>query len=424
MTRCSITGKDVESVKAAGITDIKVLKHTGVMFANLTPEQMNKLRSLGCTVERVQTIKTDITVPEPKAGVQTYTPQYLSWAAGMENVHNLTEPPLQGQGMNVAIIDTGIRETHQQINGRVAYRKNYTQDPMEDGFDHGTGVASILLAVAPGCNILNLKVMGTLGEGTTEEVVEAIEDCIDLWDTNPEIAPVVINLSVGAVDIGNPNDPLRVACRAALENRIWLSAAAGNMGPEPMTIVSPAVEKYVFATGSVGLEPFKVSNFSSRGPTVEGITKPDAVFFGENIQMASSQSDTATVGKSGTSFSTPFSTGIALLYLQGSAAYGGIAPIVGEQPELVGEAPPGYYPEWEVQISLQQLIDTYLGGICLKPEGVPAGKDDDYGFGVPMGTLMASAISSIGGISLAAIIPMIMMVGMMGIMMRTVTKEA
>ena len=295
---------------------------------------------------------------------------------------------------------------------------------MVDGFEHGTGIASILLAMAPLCNILNFKVLDSLGQGTTEEVIEAIDDCIDLWDTDPAIAPVVINLSIGATDPANMNDPLRVACRVALENRIWITAAAGNGGPGAMTVVSPAVERYVLCVGSVNPESLEVSDFSSRGPTAEGIIKPDVVFFGENIEMASSVSDTAVVGKSGTSFPAPFCAGIAVLYLEATAVYGGLSTITREPPEFVGDVPPGFEADLEVQISLADLIDNRLEGICAKPEGAPLGKDNAYGYGVPLGTLMAKAIAGPGVTSISAIIPMVMVVGMMGIMMKTVGEEA
>ena len=410
-------------MKELGVTGVKILKHTRIMFANLTEVQVRMLRAHRGTVERVQSVRPGVTVPPPIAGVRLYTPQELSVAAGFEEVRKITRPPLYGQGMNVAIIDTGIRESHEQINGRIAYSKNYTQDPMADQFDHGTGVASVLLAIAPQCNILNLKVLDTLGEGTTEEVIEAIEDCIDLWDTNPEIAPVIINLSVGAEDPGNPDDPLRVACRVALEARIWIISAAGNSGPEASTITTPAVERYVLCVGSVNPETLQVSSFSSRGPTVEGLIKPDAVFFGENIEMASSASDTAVVGKSGTSFSAPFCAGIAVLYLEGTAAYGGLSPITREPPEFVGDVPPGFETDLEVQISIADLIDNKLEGICAKPEGAPLGKDEAYGYGVPLGTLMANAIAGPGVAIMSSLIPMIMVVGMMGVAVKAASKE-
>ena len=64
----------------------------------------------------------------------------------------------------------------------------------------------------------------------------------------------------------------------------------------PGTINCPACEQYVMAVGSAHYLPesntFVVSDFSSRGPTQEGLVKPDVVLFGEDIVVASSQSDT------------------------------------------------------------------------------------------------------------------------------------
>jgi len=293
--RCSITGGNIDQLRGIGIDNVRVLPKTGVMFANLTQAQISELRSLNCTVEPIGSVKPSVWVPQPQPGAQLYTPEQLLDAVGIDDLRDITLPPLYGQGLNVAVIDTGIRHTHAMINGKFAYSQNFSHGPDGDGFNHGTGVASILLAAMPLCNLLDMKVLNDNGEGTTEEVIEAIESCISLWDASPEIAPIIINLSIGGTDTGNPNDPLRVACRAALENRIWVIAAAGNDGPEPETVKTPAVEKYVLAVGSVSPETLTVSVISSRGPARDGEIKPDVVFFGENIIVASSESDNAVV---------------------------------------------------------------------------------------------------------------------------------
>ena len=57
---------------------------------------------------------------------------------------------------------------------------------MEDGFDHGTGVASIAVAIAPQCGMVNLKVIDNSGNGDEESVVMGIDEAISLWDTNPD----------------------------------------------------------------------------------------------------------------------------------------------------------------------------------------------------------------------------------------------
>jgi len=384
--RYAIMGVTVQQVRSVGGTDIKEARRTGIIFATLNQDQVTRLRSLGCRVDQVGKVEATVmppivAPPVPVAAAPTYTPEQLFWAAKLEDLRSIVVPPVYGEGFNLAIIDSGIRETHTKINGRVAYSKNYTSDPMQDGFNHGTGVASIPAVLAPLCNILNMKVLDDEGKGSEEDVVLAIDDCIDLYDTDPSIAPTVINLSLGSPDDGNPNNVLRVACRAAIDRGIWVLASAGNSGPAPQTITCPACERYVGAVGSVSLEPFTISSFSSRGPTKEGLTKPDLVMFGENIQVASSESDTATVGKSGTSFATPFASSVALLTQETV-----IRLAIYQYP-----VPPGIVPG--VLDPVEEITDTWLPVMCAKPADAPVQKDNAYGNGMLLGDVIAQAIT-------------------------------
>lgn len=413
--RYTIVKATLEQIEAVGATAVKSTKSGSVVFANLSQAQVDKLTAQGCSVHLVAKVKADVTIPQPQAGEPTYTPQELVFVAGFEDIRSIMIPPLFGDGMRLAIIGTGIRRTHELINGRVVHSKNYTTDPGGDGFDHDTGVASIVLAVVPNCGILDLKVLNSRGEGTTEEVITAIDDCIALHDAQSEIAPHGISMSLGTQDIGDPDDPLRVICREAMAKGIWVGASAGNSGPNPGTITSPGCERHVFCIGSIGLEPFVVSDFSSRGPTLEGVTKPDCVFFGENINMASSASDTAKIAKSGTSFSCPFVTGIGMMYLQGIFQYGGVQYTT---------VPEGIDPSLGDLIAQDKMIDEYLSRISIKPTGGrPTAKDDDIGYGLPFGGLVAQAFTGAAGISIATILPAMVMIMMMGMMMKMMMKQ-
>jgi serine protease AprX len=394
MARYSITGTTTNIVASCGGQSIKEAKGVGVIFADLSPAQVEELRKKGARVVAVGGVKTAVTPPTPVEAAPSYSPNQLAALMGSEEARNLSSPPLYGSGYNLAVIDSGIRETHEQVMGRVVYSKNYTSAVMRDGFSHGTAVCSIALAVAPQCNILNMKVLDDKGEGTEEAVVMAIDDCIDMVDSGHEFAPHVINLSLGSEDTGDPNNVLRVACRAAIERRIYVSAAAGNSGPSPGTILCPACEKYVFATGSVKYLPdtksFVISEFSSRGPTKEGLVKPDAVMFGEDIIVASSESDTATAAKSGTSFAAPFSSGVAILYIEGTYR-------VASYTAGVGGTYPGFYAPGVLKepVTMEQLIDKWLPVFCVKPAGVSTTKDTSYGQGLPFGPLVLQAVQSV-----------------------------
>lgn len=415
--RYAVIGAKLQQVKDAGGTDIKEASSIGTLFADLTEAQVKQLQAQGASLTKVGTVKATVISPRPVAGVPTYTPQVLTLAAGLEDLRNSIKPPLYGQGINIALIGTGLRETHEKINGHVIYNKNYTSDPMEDGFDHDTGVCSIILAVAPLCSILNLKVLDDKGSGTEEEVVLAIDDCITMYDEKVEYAPSIINLSLGSPDDGNPNNILRMVCRAAVEKNIWVIAAAGNGGAAPGTIMNPACEAYVLAVGSVKYEPFVISEFSSRGPTIEGLVKPDGVFFGEDIEMASSSSNTATIAKSGTSFTTPFASGIIALYHESIVRFGGEARYGGKV-EYPSGVPAGIYTGAARIVTPQEMLDKYLPYICVKPQGVTAGKDNNYGYGLPFGPLISQGIGLKPAMDISSILEAVVMICMIGMMMK------
>lgn len=425
--RYSILKVTVDQVKSVGGINIKEMPNVKVIYADLTDEQKIKLATMGAIIAEIRQIKVSVMPPPTIAAIPTYTPQNVVTIAKFDDVRNLTVPPLSGVGVNVAIIGTGIRETHQLINGSVVYRKNYTASPMGDGFNHDTGTCSIILAVAPQCNILNLKVMDSSGNGTEEEVVLAIDDLIDMVNKKDTLAPSIINLSFGAPDSGDSNDVMRVICRAAINAGIWVVAAAGNSGPNTGTIMSPACEQYVLAIGSAkliqksdGNYTFQISDFSSRGPTVDGLVKPDAIFIGEDINMASSVSDSSTIAKSGTSFSTPFCTGLCILYLQNKV-------ISVQSAVTLLNIPISQYALSQVTIDV--VIDEYLKYFSIKPSGVASGKDNGYGYGLPFGDTVVKLIKTLTTPTLdissiiSAFMPMIVITGFSGMMDKMFTKK-
>ncbi len=402
-----------DEVRRCGGRNLKVASASKQVFCELDDTALTRLRVIGCIVSKVGGIKaTVISPPTPVAAAPIYSAAEFLTLVGFEELRQLFTPPIYGEGFNLAIIDSGIHETHEVIAGSVTFRKNYTSDPMRDGYNHGTGVCSIVLAVVPQCGILNLKVLDNEGFGTEEEVALAIDDCIGLQDTNPDIAPTVINLSLGAPDEGNPNNPLRVACRAAIERGIWIAASCGNGGPNVRTITSPACEHDVFAVGSAKYYEddggYSVSVFSSRGPTVENLIKPDAIMFGEDIEMASSSSNTATVAKSGTSFSTPIISGFGLLFLQAMSLVPTITQRFPVIPGVVELMPVG------------ELIDEHLPTICLRAEEA---KNNDVGWGMPIGSLVAQAIGVRPAIDISSIIGLVsplLVLSMLGMMIRVI----
>jgi len=149
---------------------------------------------------------------------------------------------IDGTGIKIAIIDTGVDFNHPDLfgwgpDGKVIGGYNFIQEnqlPMDNN-GHGTKVAGVIaadgstLGVAPKAKILAYKVSED-GEGVSSELImraieKAIEDEAD-----------IINISLG---VNKTNSKIDRAVNHALDNGIFVVTAAGNDGPELKTIGSP-----------------------------------------------------------------------------------------------------------------------------------------------------------------------------------------
>jgi len=383
--------------------------YCGQVFVSMSEDAARLLSESGYVVVPVHSAKASlVTTPIDIIGVYESSPGDIYDLLGINRFKLSISPPLSGLGYCVAVIDSGIRSTHQLLGDKVIYSKNFTGDGDGDIFDHGTGVASVIHAVAPDTSILDMKVLGDDGEGTEEEAVLAINECIELLYTNIEVAPNVINMSIGSLDDGNPSNPLRVACKEAMAQGIVVVAAAGNDGPGASTVINPACEPYVVAVGSVAKPGLEVSEFSSRGPTTEGEIKPDTTFIGEDLIIASSDDDGEIVAKSGTSFSAPLVSGIVLLTMEGLVKTYSI--------------PREMYVGKNV-LTNTMIIDKMLPSVCIKPKGAPEEKDNSYGYGLPIGSAIQQTTTAAGIIDIGGTIALSMSMMMMIMMSRIVARE-
>jgi len=414
--RYSITSKglspaqvesELKRVGARNITRTKILGH---IFCDLNAEQAKALSAVsGLLVKPIKEYKTD--------QVETVLPPVETFSDVFYLLRSYFMPPLTGTGLTVAILDSGIRKTHRSLMNKVIYEANYTESPTaEDMFGHGTQVAFIVAGglhspgekagVSPGAAIMNLKVISDEGLGSDESIILGIDKVCDLaeaarkkglWPTD-DLYPNVINLSLGGEDDGDEDNPVRAACRQASSNYgIDVIAAAGNSGPKMTTMMLPACDPEVIAVGAVETtDELVVWEKSSRGPTVQGETKPDFVIWGTNLEMASHKADDAYLTKSGTSFAAPMLSGLTgLLWESGRRAYG-----------------EGWLFRWTEARQLALYFST-------KPQDAPVKKDNAYGFGLPaMGTMLGqvSQVSVPAGDMTEAMNMLVMMTTMFGMM--------
>lgn len=409
-------------VKKSGGTEIKIAPWSEMLFAELDNDALTKLQAVsGLAVKNIG--KTHADVMPPPIPMRTTTSVYAGNLAVAQSkwaeFRELFSPPLTGKGLVCAILGSGIRDTHRALEGKVVHSKNFSDSPtLDDVFDHCTGVAYLIAGgelaegeecgIAPGARLWSVKVIDDDGNGTVENLImgmnyvhdmfaQAVHSGLPLGD---DMYPNAVNISLGAEDDGDEENPLRLAVEhlyQASPGKFPIFASAGN---EPTYATLPAAAEHAWAVGAVRFTPFELCEFSARG-SITGLIKPECVFFGENILMASSKSDDAFTTKSGTSFSTPLALGMLCLTREAAERAGTLAELIGLE-----------YEE----------LEPIVQDMSIKPEGMPTGKINGYGYGIPNGELYASLFRA-PGVDISSIIgqivPAMVMVGMMGIMSKT-----
>ena len=241
---------------------------------------------------------------KPKPGKGNPTTDYpdvigadLTWESG-----------ITGSGISVAILDTGIAmhpDLVKDMHGK--NRKNLfgwvdfvegKRNPVDPN-GHGTHIAGIIAnatvgedgeynGVAPGANIISVRVLDETGAGNYEKVIQGIQWVIankDRYNIR------VMNLSLHAL-VQSPYwaDPLNQAVMQAWANGITVVVAAGNNGPNPMSITVPGNNPYVLTVGAFtdaytpnDWNDDYLAEFSAAGPTLDGFVKPDLVAPGAHM---------------------------------------------------------------------------------------------------------------------------------------------
>jgi len=262
--------------------------------------------------------------------------------------------PDAGAGVGVAIVDSGVA-SHPDLPN-VVKTVDFTGAPnvRSDPHGHGTHVAGIIggsgqssqglyAGVAPSARLINLRVLDATGAGSTSNVISAIDWAIDnqnaLGDDGKPLNIRVMNISAGHTPYeSSATDPLAAACRRAVQAGIVVVVSAGNNGKDPLgnpaygTITTPGIEPSVITVGAITTwgTPSRaddvVSTFSSRGPTIDHVMKPDLGAPGSRIVSASSsgshlasmtnlQVGTLYLKLSGTSMAAPVVAGAAAMIL-------------------------------------------------------------------------------------------------------------
>jgi serine protease AprX len=283
----------------------RFLDDSAVLFANsaeitdLASDEANDVLSGDVPVSPFMSVSNGSTAADQtRAGVP-------GWLLGLGAI-----PGVTGQGITVAVIDSGIA-WHPALSQKVVANVSLVSgDPqVADAFGHGTHVAGIIAGnasasrgvtslydggIAPGARLVNVRVLGKNGTGWTSDVIAGIEWAIN---NRARYNIRIINLSLGhPVTEPSATDPLDQAVLKATSAGIVVIASAGNSGktadgtPILGGITSPGNSPYAITVGAINTKGTiarsddVMATYSSRGPTrYELAVKPDVVAPGNKI---------------------------------------------------------------------------------------------------------------------------------------------
>lgn len=328
--------------------------------ARLSPSAISRLAAL-----------PEVAFISPEREVELFG--HVSMTTGVDSVATTNPTTLDGSGVGIAVLDSGLYDSHKSFlddNGRrrVVFERDFTGEAIvDDGFGHGTHVAALAAGndqiaggayqgAAQNAKILNLRVLNSNGTGRLTDVLSAMD-----WILANRAAynVRVVNLSLGMPAIDSYlDDPLCRAARRLVDAGIVVVAAAGNNGKDALgrkvygLVHSPGNEPSVITVGasnSFGTDSRAddgVATYSSRGPTrsystdasgvrhFDNILKPDLVAPGNRLISAKAERNLLVAQNpqldarvsisdsrnmmvlSGTSMAAPLVAGAAALLIQ------------------------------------------------------------------------------------------------------------
>lgn len=273
---------------------------------------------------------------------------------------------VDGSGLAVAVLDTGINADHVDFSNRIPVQVNFTNDngandnDAKDGNGHGTNVSGIIAAngdhvgVAPSANIVPIKVLSNSGGGSFDDINKALKWVLDNHKT--------YNISVVCMSLGNSGNydddsyfnqlgDIKQVIQSLKQEKIAVVIAAGNdyykyNGKEGMSY--PAIIRECVSVGAV--YDCAVGSFSYGSGAAAKTTKVDQItpfsqrlhdttsnkcytdIFAPGAPITSSGID-GPHGEStqhGTSQATPVVCGVILLIQQFYQKINGTLPTIDE----------------------------------------------------------------------------------------------
>jgi serine protease AprX len=294
----------------------------------------------------------------------------------VDQVWAMSAGAVQGQGIAVAVIDSGITAGHPDFLGQDGASRvvasvylNPAADNADDGYGHGTHVAGIIggngqasggafTGVAPQVNLVNVKVSDDAGNVTTSDVVAGMQWVYEHAD---QYNIRVVNLSVNSsMDQSYNVDPLDAAAEILWFNKIVVVTAAGNLGKH--ALYPPANDPFVITVGAADdmgtpkAGDDMVAGFSAYGKTGDGFVKPDLVAPGVNLISTLAGPDAILAQEHADHMVSDYAPMPAYFRMSGTST---AAPVVAGVAALILQQNPNLTPD-QVKFRLKKTARAYV----------------------------------------------------------------
>jgi len=210
-----------------------------------------------------------------------------------------------GSGCDVYVIDTGIKLTHTEFDGRAVWGANYVDNIRDDNNGHGTHCAGTIggssVGLARYARMVAVRVLNGAGSGTNSGVISGVNYCCTSYRQRG--VPSVASMSLG----GGFNTAMNNAVAALVSCGVTTAVAAGNDNANACNY-SPASTPTAITVGATSTDASNRdirSSFSNYGNCV------DVFAPGSNIYSCGITSNTAYSTLSGTSMACPHVAGLA-----------------------------------------------------------------------------------------------------------------
>jgi serine protease AprX len=350
------------------------------------------------------------------------------------NADRVWQQGITGRGVTVAVLDSGVAADADLVNpaNRILASVNFADQRLaSDPGGHGTHIAGVIagngnrsggefVGIAPQANIVDVRVLGSLGSGRISSVIRGIEWVI----AHRAVYNIrVINLSFGArANRSYRADPMAAAVEIAWRRGLVVVAASGNGGPARGTVVTPGIDPYAITVGAtddrgtLSRRDDLLAWFSAWG-SADSNAKPDLVAPGRrlvSVRVPGSALDTlfrdrVVAARNGSTYFRLTGTSMATAVVSGAAAL-----LLARRPNLTPDQVKSLlvrttqpYGQDSGQVlpdpiaTGSGLLDAYAAVNAAPTPAAPAGGFGPGGLGLMPGGLVASALQPVAPVACA-----------------------